>query len=561
MKALATRIIGIAVGAAATSAAFAQPPGALAPLGPPPVPPANPITVPKTNLGKALFWDEQLSSTGTMACGTCHIPEAGGSDPRAALAVDSVHPGPDGTFGNGDDRFASPGVIRHNAAGTYEWESVFRLDRQVTPRRGMSVINAAYPPVLFWDGRATSEFRDPVTNAVVIPAGGALESQAAGPPVDGTEMGHMGRAWTDVAASLTAARPLALASGIPADLETWIDGRSYPELFEEAFGTPEITPTRILLAIGTYERTLVANQTPFDASFGPGGTPLTAAEQRGQQVFLNRQCAVCHGGPLLSDNQFHYTGVRPPDEDIGREGVTGNPQNRAEMRTPPLRNVELRAPYMRNGRFASLEEVVDFYNRGGDFNAPNKAPQIVPLNLSAGERADLLAFLRRPLTDPRVTAATGPFTRPTLYTESDRVPATTTPGVAGSGGIVPEALAIEPPLAGNANFTIGVRGGFGGAQATLVIADEEPPASGPVPSAVFSSVTVTLLGEGNGAGYGSVVLELPDRQADIGRTLHGRWYVADASAPDGIASSQAFRFTIFGVGEAAEIRLEGFVIY
>jgi hypothetical protein len=78
---------------------------------------------------------------------------------------------------------------------------------------------------------------------------------------------------------------------------------------------------------------------------------------------------------------------------------------------------------------------------------------------------------------------------------------------------------------------------------------------------VFASEGVTLLGTGSGAGFGSVVLALPDRASDIGRTLYGRWYVADASAPEGIASSQSFRFTIFGVGAAAQVLAEGFVVY
>ena len=87
-------------------------------LGPPPEPPENPITEPKRILGKALFWDEQLSSDNTVACGTCHIPSAGGSDPR--IDMGSRHPGLDGVFGGDDDRFASAGVHRANALGSFE---------------------------------------------------------------------------------------------------------------------------------------------------------------------------------------------------------------------------------------------------------------------------------------------------------------------------------------------------------------------------------------------------------------------------------------------------------
>ena len=124
--------------------------------------------------------------------------------------------------------------------------------------------------------------------------------------------------------------------------------RSYPELFTEAFGTSEVTPTRIAMAIATYERTLYSNQTPFDSG------SLTAAEIRGQQVFNQNDCNECHTGTLFTDNLFHNTGIRPAAEDQGFFVVTGNQNDLAKFRTPSLRNVELRAPYMHNGRFATL---------------------------------------------------------------------------------------------------------------------------------------------------------------------------------------------------------------
>ena len=148
----------------------------------------------------------------------------------------------------------------------------------------MSSINAAYASSLFWDGRALQVFRDPLTNAVVLASGAALESQILGPPVNSTEMGHVGRDWNDVAKRIAASKPLALAPSIPSALTTWIAARSYPELFTEAFGTSEVTPTRIAMAIATYERTLYSNQTPFDSG------SLTAAEIRGQQVFNQNDC-------------------------------------------------------------------------------------------------------------------------------------------------------------------------------------------------------------------------------------------------------------------------------
>ena len=235
------------------------------PLGPPPVPPANPITAEKAQLGKALFWDEQLSSTGTVACGTCHKPRSGGADSRPlGGTVATTHPGGDGIYGNGDDVFGSPGVPLTIADGTYLRSSTFGLYEQVTGRKAPSSLNSAYSPVLFWDGRALGQFSDPVTGNVLISQGGALESQILGPPVSSAEMAHVGRDWNQVASKIEASRPLALADDIPTELALWMGERDYPTLFQEAFGTPDVTPARIALAIATYERTLVADQTPFD---------------------------------------------------------------------------------------------------------------------------------------------------------------------------------------------------------------------------------------------------------------------------------------------------------
>src|SRR5262245_20576950 len=128
---------------------------------PPTDPVGNPTTPQKALLGKALFWDEQLSSSRTVACGTCHVFGHGGTDPRSAQAT---HPGPDGLLGNADDIHGSFGVVRQDAAGHYVGAPFFGVQPQSTNRRSPSVINAAYENLLFWDGRAGGEFRDPVTN-------------------------------------------------------------------------------------------------------------------------------------------------------------------------------------------------------------------------------------------------------------------------------------------------------------------------------------------------------------------------------------------------------------
>ena len=520
----------------------AQPPQR---LNPPPAPAGNPVTTAKSNLGKALFWDEQLSSTRTVACGTCHYASNGGADPRSvSKATSSVNAGLDGVFGTADDVIGSMGVPLNLADGTYQWAASFGLKEQVTGRRSMSVINAAYANSLFWDGRATQVFRDPITNTIILPSGAALESQILGPPVNGTEMGHTGRDWTNVATRVTASKPLVLAPSVPAALTSWMAGRGYPELFTEAFGTSEVTPARIAMAIATYERTLYSDQAPLDV----GGGNLTPAEARGQQLFGQNDCAACHGGPLFTDNQFHNTGIRPAAEDQGLFVVTGNQNDRAKFRTPSLRNVELRAPFMHNGRFATLEDVVEFYNRGGDVNAPNiERNRIRPRNLSAQQKADLVAFMKRPLTDPRVAAETAPFDRPMLYSESMRVPRLTGVGTAGAGGRVPQVTALAPAILGNPNFTVGVSNALGGTQAVLVIDQSDPGATTTIPvSASLARVTVPLSGNGAGNGYSSVSLTIPNNPALSGATLFGRWYVSDANAAGGVAISQAFQLTIFG---------------
>src|SRR6185295_76605 len=312
-------------------------------------------------------------------------------------------------------------------------------------------------------------------------------------------------------------------------------------------GTSDVTPVRIAEAIATFERTLYSDRTPWDLAVQQIA-PLGAAEQRGQGIFNNRGCNVCHAGSLFSDNAFHNIGVRPQTEDTGRFQVTGNTNNIGEFRTPSLRNVGLRGPYFHNGRLATLEDVVAFYNRGGDFDAPNINHNLIrPLNLNPQQQSDLVAFLRNALTDPRVIAGTAPFDRPTLYSESNRVPTITGTGTQGSGGNIPQPVAVEPALVGNASFTVGVSNALGGAQAVLVI-DSNDPGPGPnIPATgSFARLSLTLSGSGAGQGFGSASLLIPGNSSLIGQSFFGRWYIKDAAAAGGVAASPAFRFTVFG---------------
>ncbi|MBK7877725.1 MAG: hypothetical protein IPJ77_18730 [Planctomycetes bacterium] len=533
--------------------AFAQ--GAPPPLGPPPPPPpGNPTTLDKVRLGKTLFWDEQLSSTKTTACATCHIPESGGSDPRTG-SPGNVNPGPNGLFGDADDIGGSKGVSKSLANGLYDADAIFGLHMQVTGRNSPSAINAAYNPLQFWDGRATGTFTDPVTNAVIFPNGASLESQALGPVVSGVEMAHTGRTIPELVSRVSASQPLALSPQLSADLVPFVAGRTYADLFDLAFGTPDITGVRIGEAIAAYERTLFSNQAPIDSFLGGNTAALTQLETQGFQLFGApiTGCAVCHAGSLFTNQSFQYIGVRPQAEDIGRMGVTGNIGDQGKMKVPSLRNVELRPRKFHNGRFSTLAEVVAFYNRGGDFNGPNKNPLIRPLGLSPQQQNALVAFLGRPLTDPRVATATAPFDHPQLYMSSTRAPQVFGNATAGSGGFEPEVIALEPPLVGNPSFTLGVQSGLGDAQVVLAV-DTDSTAGTPFGGATrYVALSPNLqivragrmIGTGNGAGWKSVSLTIPNDSGLVGQTRFAQWFVLDLGAGHRFAATKAVQYTFF----------------
>ena len=520
---------------------------------PVPVPPGNPITVEKTLLGKALFFEEQLSSTGTVSCATCHRMEAGSSDARS-FGAKSVHPGIDGLFQTRDDVRGSRGVPANNADGSYRDVRFFGLSEQVTSRRAMPVVFAAFVPEAFWDGRATNDFRDPQTNVVLLPNRASLESQAAIPIVNDVEMAHFGVTWNEVVTRLGSVVPLALARDVPTALAQHVAKGDYKELFRLAFGTSDITPARIAMAIATYERSLVSDQSRVDDFERGNRAALTAEEQRGRQIFGAPQtrCIECHGGPLATDNRFHYTGVSPQAEDLGRFLVTQQGPDRGRMRTPSMRNVALRAPYFHNGSARTLEDVVAFYNRGGDFNAPNKDGRIRPLNLSAADQRAVVAFLRA-FTDPRVAAASAPFDRPRLFTESSDVPFFIGSGTAGSGQHVPAFVAYEPASIDRSRLTLALQGGHGGSPALLLI-DAFGDAQGKaiagmtlhlgLSPAFFALDALVLQGTGPGQGYASMPLRLPSDPSLRGKEIYAQWVSQDFGV-QALSATEAVRLRIF----------------
>ncbi|GAB2546926.1 cytochrome-c peroxidase [Spirosoma aerophilum] len=240
-----------------------------------------------------------------------------------------------------------------------------------TRRNSMSLTNLLWVRQLFWDGRSTS-----------------LEEQALVPLGHADEMG---------AKPGEAAR--ALQKTTP-----------YPALFKQVFGSDTITDGRISKALAQFERTLISANSRYD-QYVAGQYQLTESEERGMLLF-NRSpspehnirggnCAHCHGGAKLYQELFHNNGLDKLAPDSGRQAITGLAQDQGRFRVPTLRNIALTAPYMHDGRFNSLEQVLDHYSehiQASPMLAPELASQPSGFHFTPGEKADLVSFLRL-LTD------------------------------------------------------------------------------------------------------------------------------------------------------------------
>jgi cytochrome c peroxidase len=520
-------------------------------LPPVPVPPGNPQSPAKIVLGKILFFEEQVGRANSSACATCHMPEVGGGDPRVWSPLNR-HPGPDGLFGTADDVRGSRGVVHCDSNGNFTPDGIFFPFPQVTARKAPPAVMSGYDPETFWDGRAGPEFRDPVTQAVLLATGGALEAQAVLPPTSG-EMSCAATTIAVVAQRLTTARPLRLAQNIPADVQAALaQAPDYPALFAAAFGDPAVTPARFAMAVAAYERTLIPDQTPFDAFQGGNPFALTPSQQAGLAVFT-AHCAVCHPPPLFTDHSFRNVGVRPPAEDIGRQAVTGLLADRGKFKVPSLRNVGLRAPYFHNGGQVSLFDVVQFYDRGGDF-ADNRDPLIQPLGLSHAQKLQLVDFLQHALTDPRVAAAQPPFDRPVLRSELGPNPLPYGYRTAGSGAILPEFLAPSPPMIGSDRVGLGVAQALGGATAVLglsLLPATPGTLLGPIPLWVNLAPDTLLLpfplgGAPGvpGAGYATLNLVIPDDPILAGLVAYAQWVVIDPGATGSLATTEGVQISL-----------------
>lgn len=202
--------------------------------------------------------------------------------------------------------------------------------------------------------------------------------------------------------------PVEMHNTLPVVLRRFQSDKSYLSMFAQAFGSPGVTTDRIGKAIEQFETTLLSGNSRFDTN------ALTAQEERGRVLFFTpaappgrpqtgADCSRCHGGPTLSDDRFHNIGLDLVSADTGLMGVTSNPADLGKFKTPSLRNIAVTGPYMHDGRFATLEQVVQHYSDGiapATTLDPGLARQNGGLRLSAAQQADLVAFLKA-LTDSR----------------------------------------------------------------------------------------------------------------------------------------------------------------
>lgn len=317
----------------------------LAPLPEAPIPLDNPVTPEKVELGKLLFFDPRMSGDGSLSCNSCHPSTTG---------------------------WGVQTPISFGPAGTSHW------------RNASTALNVAYYTKLNWDGGKKS-----------------IEQQNKG-------------AWGGaVAGNLDGALGEERLAQIP----------EYVERFNDVFGTPYPKMDEALMAVATYQRTLISQNAPADAFFEGDESAISEEAARGYELFTGEaNCIACHNGPLVSDDSYYALGVathpdfynnplkqitfryeqaakgvpeevyRTTDEDLGLYYVTKQDIDKGKFRTPSLRDLCYTAPYMHNGIYATLEEVVAFYNAGGG-ESPNKSDQIFPLGLSAEQQSDLVAFM------------------------------------------------------------------------------------------------------------------------------------------------------------------------
>jgi len=224
-------------------------------------------------------------------------------------------------------------------------------------RSSPTIINRGYSLAQFWDGRAST-----------------LEEQAKGPMADAKEMGNTHEAIVEKLKAIA----------------------GYRALFAKVYGTDEITIDRASMAIACFERTVLSGNAPYDRYKKGDKKAMTPEQVRGMSVFVEKaKCDRCHEGPNFTLNAYSNLGVGTDkaDPDVGRFAVTHDPHDWGVFKTPTLREVEHTAPYMHDGSLKTLDDVVEFYNKGGIKNK-NLDVNIKPLNLTDQDKKDIVAFLK-----------------------------------------------------------------------------------------------------------------------------------------------------------------------
>jgi cytochrome c peroxidase len=316
------------------------------PISSPIIPISNRGDASRVELGYQLFFDPILSGDKTTACASCHHPDFAMAD----------------------------GLIKGVGVGGRGYGAARAGAGRVLQRNTPSLFNVAFNPVLFWDGRA-----------------GSLEEQAISPIFSEDEMNQP-----------NAAELLKRLRAIP----------KYREMFAKSFGFKskqdggEITVPNIARAIAAFERQLNITDTAYDQFVKGQDDKLTTEQLRGMVVFFGQgQCAACHIPPHFHDGVLSSIGVpataekgAPLDDDPGFGAVIRRRDGFGMFKTPGLRNVTRTAPYMHNGVFKTLEEVVEFYNDGGGrgrgLDVYSQDAKVVKLNLTEQQKKDLVDFMK-----------------------------------------------------------------------------------------------------------------------------------------------------------------------
>lgn len=295
------------------------------PFGLPPIqwPEDNPYDPKKAELGRLLYFDTRLSTDGTISCASCHQPSETFSDRRPV----------------------SIGI--QGRKGT---------------RHSMTIINSAYQPILFWDGRAKT-----------------LEEQCKGPIANPKEM----TLYDDPHEAHYQCHER--VKNIP----------GYRTLFKEVFDSDLCSIDEIAKAIATFERTVLSGNSPYDRYIKGDKEAMTPEQIQGYQLFLSKGCINCHHGTNFSNGDFANIGIgmNTPNPDLGRYVITGKERDWGAFKTPILREVANNHPFMHDGSLATLEEVIDYYDKGGNPNR-NLNPLMEPLHLKPEEKKALLNFLK-----------------------------------------------------------------------------------------------------------------------------------------------------------------------